>query len=256
MPVVQRDVDLYYVDRGDSDEVVFFCHGAGGNSTSWWQQIGEFSARYRCLAHDHRGFGRSRCAPEQFSVGAFVDDALAVLDHARVERAHVVCQSMGGWTGLPLALEAPSRVASLVLSDTLGGVALASGIDSARSMGERAARVGAVTPALGADFHLRHPAEAFLYLELSAFNQDLERLELFRRLFAPDALIDPARLGSLTLPVLVVAGSGDLIWPPEVMRELAGLFPDAGFVEIEAGHSPYFENPAAFNAALAGFLTR
>lgn len=254
MPYAQRDVDLYYTVRGDGAEALFFCHGAGGNSTSWWQQIGTFAPRYRCLAHDHRGFGRSHCDPDRFAVTEFVDDAIAVMDAAGVERAHLVCQSMGGWTGVGLALAHPERVASLVLSDTIGGFALASGLDSIRSMGERAAAAGAVSPALGADYHRRDPAGAFLYLELSAFNSDLERLDLFRRLFAPQALVALERATALTMPLLVVAGRGDLIWPPAVLRELADRLPGAGFVEVDAGHSPYFENPGAFNEALGGFL--
>lgn len=256
MPYVNRDIDVYYVDTDPqhTGDTLFFCHGAGGNATSWWQQIGAFRDRYRCLAHDHRGFGRSRCTPSQFSVGAFADDALAVMDHAGVERVHLVCQSMGGWTGVQLALGHPDRVASLVLSDTIGGLALPTGIESTRTMAARARDAGAVSPALAADFHIRDPAAAFLYLELGAFNTSPEQLDLFRRLFAPEVLVDPARGAELAMPVLLVAGLHDLIWPPEVLRELAGHVPGARLVEVEAGHSPYFENPAAFNAALAAFL--
>lgn len=254
MPYVNRDIDIYYTDQGSGDETLFFCHGAGGNSTSWWQQMGTFAAGYRCLAHDHRAFGRSRCADEQFSVGQFANDVVAVMDDAGIQRAHFICQSMGGWTGVQLALAHPGRVASLVLSDTIGGFALRAGLDSARTMGQRAAAAGAVTPALASDYHLVNPAGAFLYLELSAFNSDLERLGLFQHLFAPEALVPMAQAAQLTMPVLVVSGSKDLIWPPQVLRELCDQLPDARFVELDAGHSPYFENPEAFNAAVTAFL--
>jgi 3-oxoadipate enol-lactonase len=161
---------------------------------------------------------------------------------------------MGGWTGVRLALAHPDRVASLVLSDTIGGLALPAGLDSAATMNQRAAAAGAVTPALAADYPQRQPAGAFLYLELSAFNADLEQLGLFRHLFADDALLPLARAAELTLPVLVVGGSRDLIWPPAVLRALAAHLPNARFVELDAGHSPYFENAPAFNAALQDFL--
>ncbi len=254
MPYARRDVDIYYAERGARGEVVLFCHGAGGNSTSWFQQMGAFPERYRCLALDHRGFGRSRCTPEQFSIDAFADDAVAVLDAAGAGRAHVVCQSMGGWTGVRLALEHPDRLASLVLSDTIGGVALESGLASALTMAQRAEKAGAVSPALAPDFHLRDPAMTYLYQELSAFNSDHETLNLHRRLFAPEVLIGLERVASLAIPVLVVSGSNDLIWPPEVLRELSGHLPGARFVEVDAGHSPYFENPQAFNRVLDDFL--
>jgi pimeloyl-ACP methyl ester carboxylesterase len=265
MPWVERDVSLYYVDEGSVDEgsvaeqsggqeSLFFCHGAGGNSTSWWHQIGNFATRYRCLAHDHRGFGRSACPPDAFSIAAFADDALAVMDAAGVGRAHFVCQSMGGWTGVRMALEHPERVASLVLSDTIGGLALPSGLESIRTMGPRAEAAGAISPALAADYPLKNPAGAFLYLQLAAFNSGFEALDLFRRLFAQEALISLDRASELRLPILIVAGHDDLIWPPSVLRELAQTLPDARFVEVDAGHSPYFENPEAFNRVLDGFL--
>ena len=48
---------------------------------------------------------------------------------------------------------------------------------------------------------------------------------------------------------------GDIIWPPDVLRELATYIRGARVVEIDSGHSPYFENPQAFNAALREFLS-
>lgn len=258
MPFARRDIDIYFTDyftgEGAGDGTVLFCHGAGGNAASWWQQIPAFARRFRCLAFDHRGFARSPCAVEAFSVTAFAADALAVLDAAGVERVHLVCQSMGGWTGVQLALGHRDRVASLTLCDTIGGLALPSGVASIRSMAARAAAAGALTPALAADYHLRDPAGAFLYLQLSAFNTAFEQLDLFRRLFAVDALVPVERMAELTLPMLVIAGTHDLIWPPDVLRELASHLPDARFVEVDAGHSAYFENAAPFNAALATFL--
>lgn len=255
MPFATGDVDIYYVDTGEGAETVFFCHGAGGNASSWWQQIPEFAPRYRCLAHDHRSFGRSRCPMERFEVLAFADDACRVLDAAGVARAHFVCQSMGGWTGVQMALRHPDRVQTLTLADTIGGIALPSGLAATRGMAARAAAAGALTPALAADYPRRHPRGAFLYEQLSAFNTDLRQDELFRRMFEPHALVPLERAADLRLPMLVIAGSRDLIWSPAELGELAGLLPNARFVEIDAGHSAYFEAPDAFNAALAAFLT-
>jgi 3-oxoadipate enol-lactonase len=254
MPYAKGDVDLYYVDQGRGEEVVFFCHGAGGNSTSWWQQIPEFAGRYRCLAHDHRSFGRSRCPMERFTVTAFADDARAVMDAAGVERAHFVCQSMGGWTGVQMALRYPERISTLVLADTIGGIALASGLAATRTMNERAAAAGALHPALAADYPQRNPLGAHLYLELSAFNTDLVTAELFRHLFQPEALVSLEQARSLRLPVLIIAGRNDLIWGPDVLHELAGHLPDARVVEVNSGHSAYFEAPDPFNQALGQFL--
>ena len=255
MPFAERDVPIFYRDTGAGPKTLLFCHGAGGNSASWWQQIPVFAQRYRCLALDHRGFGLSRCSPEAFRVDAFADDAVAVLDAAGVEQAHFVCQSMGGWTGVQIALRHPQRARSLVLADTIGGIALPAGIDSMGRMDERARAAGAASPALAADYPRRDPAGAFLYETLSTFNDvGFGNRDALRKLFDPTVLIPLADAALLALPTLIVASLHDLIWPPEVLRELATHLPHARVAEVEAGHSAYFENPQAFNRVLADFL--
>ncbi|MCZ6640118.1 MAG: alpha/beta hydrolase [Gammaproteobacteria bacterium] len=257
MPFASRYIDIYYVETGEGPdrETELFIHGAGGKSTSWWQQMTVFAEHYHCLAHDHRGFGRSRCSPEAFQATHFAADALAVMDTAGVDGAHFVCQSMGGWTGVQMALEHPDRIKTLVLSDTIGGIALPSGLESIRTLGERVAALGAVSPALAFDYPKKDPAGAFLYLQLASFNTSHEDLDLNRKLFAADTLVPLTRCGELDLPILLISGSHDLIWPPPVLQELCGLLPDARIVEIDSGHSPYFENARAFNTELTEFLT-
>jgi 3-oxoadipate enol-lactonase len=254
MPYASGSVEVWYTVEGTGRDAIFFCHGAGGNAASWWQQLPAFAQRYRCVAHDHRGFGRTRCPTERLEIREFADDARAVMDAAGVGRAHFVCQSMGGWTGVQMALRYPERVRTLVLADTIGGIALPSGLAATRDMGARAAAAKALTPALAADYPARDPAGAFLYQQLSAFNTELDQAELFRRLFTSDAQTSLADVAQLRLPVLVIAGTRDLIWSPQILRELAALLPDARVVEIDAGHSAYFEAPVAFNAVLRTFL--
>ncbi|MFU8817511.1 MAG: alpha/beta fold hydrolase [Pseudomonadales bacterium] len=148
-----------------------------------------------------------------------------------------------------------AEASTLVLADTIGGIALPSGLEATRGMNQRAAAAGALHPALAADYPHLDPRGAFLYLQLSEFNTDLVTSELFRHLFLPDVLVPLEQAGSLNLPVLIVAGRKDLIWSPEILHELAGHLPDARVVEVDAGHSAYFEAADVFNQALGEFLT-
>ena len=254
MPMFHHEVDLYYTQLGEGTTIVF-CHGAGGNAASWFNQFGAFKDDYHCVAYDCRGFGRSVCAVDEFDGSKFGSDAIALLDHLEIESAHFVCQSMGGWTGVQVALEYPERVEKLVLSDTLGGIALASGIASIRSLGERVADTRLAHAALAASYPEENPAGAFLYAQLGEFNQ-LPQSAVGDALFNEANLVSVERAQTLKLPILIFSGTDDVLWPPAVLQELAELLPTAERFEIDSGHSPYFENPEAFNRVLAEFLAR
>jgi pimeloyl-ACP methyl ester carboxylesterase len=81
--VASHGATIYYEVHGDGPAVLF-CHGAGSNALTWWQQIPEFSRDFTCIAYDHRGFGRSLDAGDTFDPAVLVDDALAVRDAAGV----------------------------------------------------------------------------------------------------------------------------------------------------------------------------
>ena len=254
MPILEHAVDLYYTEAGTGDAILF-CHGAGGNAASWFNQFGAFAPDYRCVAYDCRGFGRSVCTAEEFDGSRFGADAVALLDHLEIESAHFVCQSMGGWTGVQVALNHPGRVRKLVLSDTIGGIALQSGIDSIRTLGERVADTRLANAAIAQSFPEKHPALAFLYAQISDFNR-LPQSAVGGSLFDESIRVPLERARTLAQPILIFSGTDDVLWPPYVLEELAEALPTAERFEIDSGHSPYFENPEVFNRVLREFLER
>ncbi len=260
MPILERaGAALYYELHGDDGApVIVFAHGAGGNAASWWQQVPHFAERgFRALAFDHRGFGRSRAEPSALHVDRFPDDLAALLDAAGVERAALVCQSMGGWTGLPFTLAHPARVRALVLCGTPGGIWTDEVAAALAGVGQRIRDAGGLTapggPALGASFAARAPRSAFLYEQISSFNALSDPTPLLGQ-------IGGVRLGADDLsgyatPTLVLAGHEDVLFPLAAMRSVASRIPGAKLVEFEAtGHSTYFEEPERFNAVVEGFL--
>src|SRR5262249_17772766 len=153
-----------------------FAHGAGGNTLVWWQQVPHFAPRYRVLTFDHRGFGRSTCAPGHEQARHFADDLAAVLDRVGIPRTALVCQSRGGWTGVQLAQRYPERVAALVLSGTPGGILTAKVAEALAGIGRAAASMDGAPawnrphPALAPDILVRDPQRGFLYVQLAALN--------------------------------------------------------------------------------------
>jgi len=257
MPLVQRpNATIHYEVYGAGPPIVF-AHGAGGNTLVWWQQVPHFARRYRVLTFDHRGFGRSRCDSGCEQARHFADDLAAILDDAGVARAALVCQSMGGWTGLQLARAHPERVAALVLSGTPAGILTPKVLEALRTIGTAAAQMDRVMqwdephPALAPDVFERDPERGFLYGLLSALNPP----GALARVSMPEVMTEPAALAGWSIPTLLVVGEHDRLFAPAVLEEVAAAIPGAQFACLPyAGHSPYFETPDEFNQVVGAFL--
>ncbi len=111
------DVTIHYEDTGSGDVIVFL-HEFAGDQRSWEPQVRHFSRSYRCLVPAARGFPPSDVPadPAAYSQDRAVTDVLAVLDHAGVDRAFVVGNSMGGFTALHFALRHPARTLGAVVA--------------------------------------------------------------------------------------------------------------------------------------------
>ena len=253
MPTIEREgATLYYEVHGSGPAVVFV-HGSGGNALSWWQQIPHFAARHRVVAFDHRGFGRSTCPPEALDPRHFADDLAAILDAAGVARAALVCQSMGGWTGLPFALAHPERSAALVLAGTPGGVVTKTIQRDSAEVPKRAAARGFLGMALARGFLDRNPARAFLYERIGSLNPPATLGTMLPKLIAFQ--IDPGQLAAFHVPTLLMVGTEVAFFSVEGLREVADAIPGARLQVLPgAGHSAYFEEPDVFNGLVESFF--
>ena len=255
MPFVRsHDTEIYYESEGEGPAILF-AHGGGGNAASWFAQVAHFRGSHQCIVFDHRGFGRSRWQAERFEPDLYADDARAVLDALGVERVHIVAQSLGALTAVRLALQSPERVRSLVLCNSPLGIADEFAVQKVLEGAIRIAKLGAdgirQTFAPGS---LENASLMQLYSTIASFNLDIHP-ELAPTILAPEILLPVEEPKRIACPVLCVTGRHDSLVPPEVMHRFATLIPGAECVEFEAsGHSPYFEEPDAFNAVLKRFF--
>ena len=253
MPTIQSaGATIYYEAVGDGPAILF-AHGAGGNTASWWQQVPHFCRDHRVITFDHRGFGRSHCAVEQFSTSHFDTDALAILDAEKIDRAAVVCQSMGGWTGVRLAVNHSARVSALVLGNTPGAIYSDALRDQMRTLGARPADDDVTAMTLGAPFKSANPNGAYLYSAIKAFNVTPMPLA---QLSAREGFIAAERLRPFPVPVLMIASDLDVTFPVALLRSTAQLIGAEFQTVTGAGHSTYFEKPTEFNALVRAFLAR
>jgi 3-oxoadipate enol-lactonase len=240
---------------------LLFAHGLGGNQLSWWQQIPAFCGRYTCVAFSHRGFSPSTMPGGLPDPKDYADDAIALLDHLDIDRAALVGQSMGGWTGVELALARPDRLAGLVLASTTGTLNFDCYDDADVAEWRRKApkaleelAAAAIHPAAGHALAAEQPALHALYCAIDRINVGLDKEEIGRRIRAirtrgPD---DAVRI---RCPTLFIAGEDDVVIAPAGIRAVARRVPKARVVSVPAtGHSVYFERPALFNTTVARFL--
>ena len=251
MPTAQSAGAAIYYETSGEGSALLFAHGAGGNAAIWFQQTAHFAERFTCIAFDHRGFARSPAPPSTLTAAQFRDDALAVLDAEGVDRAHVVAQSMGGYTALRLALDAPDRVASVTLSGTSGGLPNEQPSEALKALvsGNASAGIAAtMAQATKAD----KPKMA-LYAAISAFNTAFSFAKLAGLVGSGGPSLADA--GRIACPVLFVAGREDPLFSPSLLTSYVPHFPNARITVVEdAGHSPYYEQPEVFNALLDEFL--
>jgi len=124
---VTRDNFRLYFEEAGSGTPIIFLHEFAADYSNWEPQLRYFSRGHRCIAYSARGYMPSDVPPaaEAYNYRHFYTDALAVLDHLKIERAHFVGLSMGAYSSLQVALNAPLRA----LSITLAGVGSGSSLD-------------------------------------------------------------------------------------------------------------------------------
>lgn len=118
--VTSTDGVRLHVEEAGAGTPILFIHEFAGDHRSWSPQVRRFSSRFRCITYAARGYPPSDVPadPTAYSQEQAVRDALAVLDGLRLDRAHVVGLSMGGFCALHLVLRHPDRVRAAVI----GGV--------------------------------------------------------------------------------------------------------------------------------------
>jgi pimeloyl-ACP methyl ester carboxylesterase len=251
---------LHVEEHGEGDPLLLI-QGLGQGSWVWRAQVPVFAERWRTIAFDLRGTGRSPAPDEPYGIDDLAADAADILAG---RRAHVLGFSMGGYIALTLALARPELVRSLVLVGTGAGgpdrVPRPKHVQQAftEALGSPLEEYGRLTmPYTFAPGWAEQNAERFEEI-LSArmehpteyFTLDLHA-EACYAYYAAGVAVE-----EIGVPALVVHGVEDLIVPVENGRMLAARLPHARLVELPGrGHNIALEDPDALNELVLDFLT-
>lgn len=255
---VNRGAKIYWDEVGEGDPLLLIT-GLGYASCAWHRTRPVLSAKYRTIALDNRGVGRSDMPAGPYSIALMASDAAAVLDAAGVESAHVFGISMGGMIAQELALEYPKRVRSLVLGCTAAG-----GPEAVRSEPEATAMLmsrSKMTPEEGA-----RAAVPFIYHPATPLELIEEDLQIRRPWFPKEEAYKAqlqgilgwesyGRLSQITLPTLVIHGESDRLVPAGNARLMTDKIPGAKLVILpQASHIFTTDQPEAAHRAILEFL--
>jgi 3-oxoadipate enol-lactonase len=247
--------------RGDGPPLLLI-QGLGADSRGWVLQQAALGRRFRCVSFDNRGVGRSDKPEGPYDLEEMADDAVAVLDAAGIESAHVMGASMGGVIAQILAVRHPERVRSLVLACTAcrhqpwrrelledwertareQGMHALIGRSFRWLVGPRFYRRLALPVRLFGGLILRAPAHAFCaqIAAILAMSDDMRH-----------------ELSSIHVPALIVVGTQDILTPLADSEELVERIPRAELHVIHgAAHALMVDRPHEFNHKVEDFLLR
>lgn len=256
-------IRLHYESLGrHGAPAVLMIQGLGADKHGWDMQRFVLAAKYRVIALDNRGAGRSDKPFGHYSLEQMADDAITVLDHVGVETAHVVGASMGGAISQIVALKHPERVRSLTLACTAcrnhpwRRELLSEWASRANERGMGAMTHEAARWVIGPrSFRRLFPAFGWLG-PLAMGRSSHAFVAQVRAILATDETMAD-RLGEITVPALVMVGNQDILTPRGDSEEIAERLPDAELVVISgAAHGFMVEHATTFNRVLLQFLDR
>ena len=256
--IQNQGAKIYWDERGQGAPVLLIM-GLGLTSDMWHRTRPLLESRYRTIALDNRGVGRSEVPPGPYSLATMASDAASVLDAAGDSSAHVFGVSMGGMIAQEFAVQYPSRVRSLILGCTSPGGPHAVRAEPAalEMLTSRATMTveefsDAVLQFIHDPGTPRGRIEEDLVIRRQ-WNPSIEGyLAQLHGIMAWEAY---SRLPQITAPTLVIHGETDRLIPPGNSRVIADRLPNAKLVLIpRAGHIFSTDQPEASHRAILDFL--
>ena len=265
----QDDARLYYEEAG-SGTPILFVHEFAADYRSWEPQMRYFSRRHRCITYSARGYAPSDTPsdPAAYTFEHFRDDVIAMLDHLKVDKAHIVGLSMGGYSAVHVGMKYPQRALSLALAGTGSG---SEGwyIEEFRKNAQETAHQFETIGAHGVSrqygvgpgrvsFLVKDPRGYQEFQDALAAHDSQGSAHTMRGFQSgrPSLYDFEAEIGRIGLPTLIITGDEDdsciepsLFLKKHIRASGLAMFP-------KSGHTVNLEEPALFNQTLDDFIAR
>ncbi len=255
-------IQIYYEEHGAGDPLLLI-NGLALPMDLWFLQIRELSKRYRVIAPDNRGIGRSDKPDEPYSIALMAADTAGLMAALGIEKVHVAGLSMGGFIAQELTLTFPGMVDRLILIATGTGGPLLQKLSRPFWKQVRRELTGLkpdemyrrdLTLMTAPGFPERHPEllERSVVLRL----QNRQPLFAFLRQYAAASAFESAdRCHRITQPVLIILGDQDRLFPIALAGDFHKRLPHARLIVYEnCGHAILLEEAERLNRDIQDFL--
>ncbi len=249
---------IRYLEAGDAEKpTVILLHGLGAQAESWQFNIPALAANYHVIAPDQVGFGKSDKPFLKYRVGTYADFLDKFMSELKIEKAHLVGNSMGGWVAGLMAVKYPNRVEKIVLADAAGLAPKIVDFDQIYQLNN------STRDEIRANLKLIFATPAFQNNE-ALVDQFMTQRVIANDGYTINSLIESikrnedfldARLGEIKKPTLIIWGKQDGLIPVGDAERFNKGIADSELVIFDgAGHIPQVEKAADFNKKVLEFL--
>lgn len=264
MPKIRsKDISIYYETRG-SGEPLLLISGLGADNSSWLGVVRELSEHFMTIVIDNRGSGRSDVPDNKYTISDMAEDVVNLLDHLKIEKAHVIGHSMGGYIAQEYAITYPARVNKLILEST-APVSTEKNNMLFKDMYEQLKREKDPEPLLRrwtkllfAPGLLTDNSFAEMFIRNSVRYPYLQKEDGFKGQIEAIMSFDAReRVSSIKTKTLVLAGKDDILITPQESETLVKNIQGSVFTVLDGvAHCTHIEDPKLFISTVIDFLKR
>jgi 3-oxoadipate enol-lactonase len=257
MPLLQPDGSQIYYELAGPERApaLLFSNSLGTDLAMWDPQLSTLAQDFRVVRYDTRGHGQSSVTPGSYTIDQLADDVVALLDHLELRQVYFCGLSMGGMTGMSLALRAPHRLHKIVLCSTAPKIGTAetwnTRIETVRKGGMAAVVDGVLQRWYTSAFRASSPQA------IESTKKTLLKTPMDGYVACCAAVRDAdmrEAISMIRVPALIIAGTHDPVTTPADGHFMEARIPGSKYCELPAAHLSNIEAAVAFSKELSAFL--
>jgi 3-oxoadipate enol-lactonase len=263
LKITDSNLSVSYIEEGAINApAIILIHGFPLNKLMWNKQIGELKDRYRVIAYDIRGHGKTEAGDKDFSIELFVNDLICLMDALKIDKTILCGFSMGGYIALNAIVNYPDRFNAILLCDTNCAD------DSPEAREKRMKAIESIKVNGLEQYAEESLKKLFAPISFSKHSKEIAFVKdmimktssqsLYKTLYALAERKETCTiLQNIKVPALIMVGKEDEITPPDVALSMHEKIIGSTIHIIEhAGHLSNLENPDRFNELLIKFLNK